>query len=43
MGEGQQEQLQVSFDGRVRLAFVGSKITSDAGLVRTGNWMRSWG
>ena len=33
MGESQQEQLQVSFDGRVRLAFVGSKITSDAGLV----------
>jgi len=33
MGESQQEQLQVSFDGRVRLAFVGSKITSEAGLV----------
>ncbi len=33
MGEGKEEQLRVDFDARVRFEFVGSKITSDAGLV----------
>ena len=33
MGEGKKEQLRVGFDTRVRLEFVGSRITSDAGLL----------
>jgi len=33
MGECKEEQLKVDFDARVRLEFVGSKISSDAGLL----------
>jgi hypothetical protein len=33
MGEALEEPLRVEFDGRVRLEFVGSKISSDAGVL----------
>ena len=33
MGEGRKQALRVSFDGRLKLEFHGSNITSDAGLL----------
>ena len=33
MGEAKKDDLRVSFDNRVRVKFVGSKVTTDAGLL----------
>ena len=42
MGEGYKQTLRVSFDARVKLAFHGSKVTSDTGCLLTANWMGHW-
>jgi len=33
MGEVKNDQLRVHFDSRLNLRFIGSKVTSDAGLL----------
>ncbi len=44
MGDSKKDDLRVGFGRRLKLSFVGSKITSDAGLFSpTGNWTKHWG
>ena len=38
MVEGNQQALRVTSDGRLKLEFHGSEVTSDAGLTRPSGW-----
>ena len=43
MGELHHEPFQVAFNGFLKVAFQGSRITSDAGLILGASWMNAWG
>ena len=41
MGELQTEPFQFTFNGFLKVAFQGSRITSDAGLILVASWMKN--
>ena len=44
MGELQHEPFQFAFNGFLKVAFQGSRITSDAGILLVRElWMNAWG